>query len=113
MKWNKQMHENEQGLSDHPTNPIYENRPFDRRTFSGDRTQCQDVTVKSFEKRCAHRPKLSAHAALNQIRGLLQRVDTDLGHSVDTAAHRELIYRDMELSGDADLVAVSRSDFRW
>ena len=106
MKWNEQRHENEQGLSDHPTNPVYENTPFDQRTLSGERTRCQDVTVKSFEKRCAHRPKLSAHAALNQIRGLLQRVDTDLGNSLDTVAHRELMKSIAWRINDAALLAL-------
>ena len=85
------MQQNEQGLSDHPRNPAYEDTPFGQRALSEQQTKCQDDTVKSFEKQWAHRPKLSAYAALNQIRGLLQRVDTDLSNCVDTGAHRELM----------------------
>ena len=106
MKLNKQMHENEQDLSDHPTNPVYENTPFNQRRLGGERTRRQDVTVKSFEKRCAHGPKLSAHAALNQIRGVLQRVDTDLGNSLDTIAHRELMKSIAWRINDAALLAL-------
>ena len=106
MKLNKQMNENEQALADHPMNTVYENAPFDERTLSGDRTLCQDDTVKSFEKQSVHRPKLSAYAAINQIRGLLQRVDTDLSNSVDTIAHRELMKSIAWRINDAAMLAL-------
>lgn len=74
---------------DHPMNTVYQNTPFDQPRLGGGPTRGQDDTVNPFEKQCAHRPKLSAHAAIRRIRGLLQRVETD--SSVDTVAHRELM----------------------
>jgi len=59
--------------------------------LSGDGTPCQDDTVESFEEQCAHRPKLTAHDAIRRIRGLLQRVDTDLSSCIDTIPNRELM----------------------
>jgi hypothetical protein len=57
---------------DHAMNTRYETAPFDQRTLSGGRTQGQDETGNPFEEQYAHRAQLSAYAAINQIRGLLQ-----------------------------------------
>jgi len=87
-------------------NTVYENTPFDQPMLSGDGTPCQDDTVESFEEQCAHRPKLTAHDAIRRIRGLLQRVDTDLSSCIDTIPNRELMKSIAWRVSDAAMMAL-------
>ena len=68
--------------------------------------RCQDDTVGSFEEQCAHRQKLTAHDAIGRIRGLLQRVDTDLSSCIDTIPNRELMKSIAWRVSDAAMMAL-------
>ena len=81
----------------------YEKTPFDQNMLSANGTQRQNDTVKS---QCADRPKLSAHEAIRQIRGLLQQVDTDLSTYFNTEAYRELMKSIVWRVNDAAMLAL-------